>query len=702
MRLFLSLLGLATAVSAATEACAADALVTSTKSTILVIARDAASAKNGYSGLQGYGIPFETLTVPSTGATLPALNSSASVGNFGGIIVVSEVSYQYGTAFNSALTTDQWQQLYNYQTAFGVRMVRLDVFPGPNFGTLSASPSGEGCCGTGVEQKISFTNTSGFTGASLNPNQGISTTNLWHYPSTVTDTATTWEVAQFEPAGSFSGKTTAAVVNRFANGAGSREQMVFFISWATDWNPTSNILQHAYINWVTRGLYLGFRRIYFSTQIDDVHLETGLYEPAGVNYRCTAEDLAFHATWQKDINSRLPAGSYYIVELGHNGNGNIEASTVYAQKNNKNDCPEVNLIEYPEQIDTPLEFQKPLGTGTNIWPTNPTKFSSTMTCMKYDTLYNWFAKDSNNMNAYAHMSHTYSHAGLNNATYSDVAKEISFNKDWLSAAGFAGSTVFSGNGLIPPAITGLHNGDAIRAWMDNGIKYVVGDNTRPVLMNQESSFWPLTSNVQDNGYAGLEIVPRWATTIYYNCDLPQCTTNEWINTSGGKGTWEDLLIDARATNIRHLMGLHQDPFMFHQANLRTSGPQLTINGKTGTYSLLMAWTEIVLQEMTRLTSWPIVTLKHDDISKKFISRRTRDQCKPALAYNFGPDGKTLVGVTVSSTNNQCAEAIPITFPVKPTSNNGGTAEQLGSDPYTVWIKLTGKPVTFTLSTPLKL
>jgi hypothetical protein len=42
---------------------------------------------------------------------------------------------------------------------------------------------------------------------------------------------------------------------------------------------------------------------------------------------------------------------------------------------------------------------------------------------------------------------------------------------------------FSPKGLIPPAITGLHNGDVIREWMANGITMVVGDNTRPPLLN---------------------------------------------------------------------------------------------------------------------------------------------------------------------------------------------------------------------------
>lgn len=54
-------------------------------------------------------------------------------------------------------------------------------------------------------------------------------------------------------------------------------------------------------------------------------------------------------------------------------------------------------------------------------------------------------------------------------------------------------------------------------------------------------------------------MPRWATTIYYNCDLPECTLNEWTATSGGSGDFQHLLDDARRANAWHLLGLHWDP-----------------------------------------------------------------------------------------------------------------------------------------------
>lgn len=109
----------------------------SAKATVLIIARDDFTARSAHSGLQGYGIPYRVLIVPKAGAQLPALNSSATAGNFGGIVVVSDVSYDYQTApnpFRSALTDSQWQQLYDYQKAFHVRMVRLDVYPEGQFG----------------------------------------------------------------------------------------------------------------------------------------------------------------------------------------------------------------------------------------------------------------------------------------------------------------------------------------------------------------------------------------------------------------------------------------------------------------------------------------------------------------------------------------------------------------------------------------
>lgn len=103
-------------------------------STILVFARDSVSSEAATSGMKGYGIPYEVVLVPQSGITLPTLNSSSTTGNYGGIIIISELAYEYISGWTSALTPTQWTALYDYQTTFKVRMVRLDVYPGSDTG----------------------------------------------------------------------------------------------------------------------------------------------------------------------------------------------------------------------------------------------------------------------------------------------------------------------------------------------------------------------------------------------------------------------------------------------------------------------------------------------------------------------------------------------------------------------------------------
>jgi len=323
-------------------------------------------------------------------------------------------------------------------------------------------------------------------------------------------------------------------------------------------------------------------------------------------------------------------------------------------------------------------------------------------CAKLDPLHMFFSTPSTR-DAFAHVSHTFSHESEDNATYYDINKEISWNSAWLSQITLSAATNFSPKGLIPPAITGLHNGDALQAWWDNGIRACVGDNTRSVLMNSQNEHWPYMTTKAANGFDGMQVTPRWATNIYYNCDSSDCTVKEWIDTSlGAVGNITTLLAIERAANSRHLLGLHHDPFMFHQANLRyTDVANTIVNGASGKYSLLQMWVETVTNEMTRLVNWPLITLKHDDISASFAARMARDNCVPAMSYTLSSDSKSITGVVVTTSTNSCSVPIPVTVPGAIT-NTGYTTEQIGSDPLTVWVPMTGKPVSLTFKTPVVL
>lgn len=143
--------------------------------------------------------------------------------------------------------------------------------------------------------------------------------------------------------------------------------------------------------------------------------------------------------------------------------------------------------------------------------------------------------------------------------------------------------------------------------------------------------------------------------------------------------------------------------MFHQANLRVADvPPVMVNGVEQQLSLIEIWTEIVTQEMVRLTDWPMVTKRHDEVAQVFLDRMARDQCSPSLTWNFDQNGRSIVSVTVhTATQNRCKTAIPVTFPVDVRSMPpGARREQLGNDPLTVWVQMTGQPVTIQLTQPL--
>lgn len=426
----------------------------------------------------------------------------------------------------------------------------------------------------------------------------MSTQGLTKYPAKITNTSATTEIAQF---GSGTSKTTAAVINKSPTG---REQQVWFTNF--DPNLTSSILlSHAWIHWLTRGLYLGFRRVYFNTQIDDNFLFTELYQ-TGKSFRIQAADYQQHVTWMKEVNSKLPPGSSYVIELGHNGNGDIEEAVEHDYDNDPALCDPQEGVEYADQIDGPPDYMKPIGTGTDLWNKKFKKWQWTLDCMELDPLHVWMA-DKTNMHSYYHVSHTFTHEDETNATYADVVKEIQWNQEWFKRVGFTdaeSSPYFSPSGLIPPGITGLHNGDAIRAWLENNITYAVGDNSRPILMNvpsRKSDYHPIITNVKENGYAGAYIVGRYGSSIYYNCDLPACVNAEWKAIAAGTGDFSAQIEYEKNTNTKYLLALRWDPYMFHQANMRVSDTTaFTLMGKNKKWSLLMAWTEAVIYEFTRL------------------------------------------------------------------------------------------------------
>lgn len=238
-------------------------------------------------GLEGLGISYEVLTFPQAGTPLPTLEQDG-YGNYGGIVTLKELSYEYNeperTGWLSALTDAQWTALYDYQVKYGVRMARLDVFPTTQFGAEVREPGGSSAAG----QLWSFTNMTGFESSGIKEGGTVAMDGLYYYGADVTDAATTYPIAKLHSGPTFTSDATAAVINAFPHANGTREQMVFFTSFAAGWSQASNFIQHSWISWMTRGLYLGQRRAYLGTHIDDVLLTTTIckYTTSPVTVPC--------------------------------------------------------------------------------------------------------------------------------------------------------------------------------------------------------------------------------------------------------------------------------------------------------------------------------------------------------------------------------------------------------------------------------
>ena len=107
----------------------------------------------------------------------------------------------------------------------------------------------------------------------------------------------------------------------------------------------------------------------------------------------------------------------------------------------------------------------------------------------------------------------------------------------------------------------------------------------------------------------------------------------------------------------------------------------------------------ILIDRNRVT-WPIISLKHDDLANTFASRMARDKCNYSLTYALDPNAQTITAVTISTEDNTCNALIPVTVPGTVVNQQGFRSEKIGNDPLTIWVKLTGQPVVFTLGTPV--
>ncbi|KAJ3416331.1 hypothetical protein HDV05_002271 [Chytridiales sp. JEL 0842] len=659
--------------------------------------------------LLGYSMPFDQYTVGDGNMVLETVRNS--VGAYSLIVSMTPLT---------ALTPIEQRNINAYLTKYNVRLVLLNDIPDPASGVNLVNGQG-----SGSDQRVYFSPQGTFLArnAGIQPSIAMSTAGLFHYPSRITNDAIATPMMFFEPSSAYPNPTVAAALITFPG----YQQLSFYLPFGF-WSLTSMVLSHAWFAWGTRGFYPGYRRIMFSAHVDDVFLATDT-EVGRPPFRLRGTDMSLVQRWQADLNSRMNAGSKFKLELAFNGNG------VYAEVAKRIYLRSLQPVDLADEayIVVDKSFKKPLGTGIDVWrPINLKLYTANNAYYNlgyfraYDSLFNFIHSQQAN---YFLSSHTFTHEDLNNCSYRDAFNEVNINRQFARGVGWESKPWFSSHSMVSPGISGVFNGDALRAFTAAGLTSVVGDITRPAINNNTNIRWPWISSIATSNFAGFHVIPRAATAIYYNCSTPKENEELYAKIYPKRPlNFTGILNDEVQRAVYKLMNLHWDAYMFHQANLRVVDVNTTVNppygpttamssynknvtvagtnnGATRAYrggniSILSQWVEAVLQSFNQLVSWPMVTYKLDDMEDMFRDRVIRENAGVTVNVTAGVDGFTRFTIGARQ-----ACTAPISFPLNIVKSNivglpsSWKVEKLGSDPLTVWVPLNGRsPVTITLNT----
>eukprot|EP00026_Physarum_polycephalum_P003715 Phypoly_transcript_03729.p1 GENE.Phypoly_transcript_03729~~Phypoly_transcript_03729.p1 ORF type:complete len:737 (+),score=86.88 Phypoly_transcript_03729:116-2326(+) len=403
---------------------------------------------------------------------------------------------------------------------------------------------------------------------------------------------------------------------------------------------------NVWLQWVSGGMFIGLRRIIWSIQVDDLFLSTEVFDPvtltqspSGPTYRCTPADIINLEIVLGLVNEFVP-GSNLRAEFAFNGAG-------------------VNI-----------------GGGLSA-----------------DPLY---LELKLRQNSFFFESHTFTHPSLDPYTYEQTLDELTQNIEL--AHDFFGTTnstnVYSSSAMVTPSISGLFNGEVLRALAAVGITTVVGDNSRPELV-PENRYHGIYTSVAKHGFDGIFIVPRHVSDIYYDVSSPDAEIAQYTHIYGSAKTLHEIVVLQSHNAAQNLLAYRHDPFMFHQANLGSYS--MILGGQQKVTSLISMWIANTFSQLVRFSTLPYWTYKHEDLAEIWKDREIRDNCAADVQATV-TNGK-ITSLYLTSANS-CRYALT-GIDVVPVAGITST-ETYGPD-VTTWIILNaGSPIQLTLATPISL
>lgn len=561
-------------------------------------------------------IPYDAIVLKTT--PLPALND-ANKGFYQGIVLsTGNLALLTGTTWGSALTPAQWALIDNYMTAYGVRTASMYSYPEPRYGltmvsAVSTNPT--------APVQLSFTAAASSIFPYLNRANTVPVTYAYMYYANPTPAA---------------GETTTPFLTAGGYTVGATHKKVDgreFLALTMDHNAYlmhSLALNYGVFNWVTKGVFLGERRIYMNPQVDDVFLANSLY--AEIPTACKPSGFLVDPTYsfpdtcpeQRMIGSDLTAVRTWQAKWQQN-----------AQFKNFKIAMAYNAYGLTADAGAPKKDD----------------LSSQATALRNDFFW---------------LSHTYDHEDLDcynpvpnsgvctPANYQESLDEVGLNLSSVSRMGLP----LDRASMVTPGISGLRNANFLKAASDLGVKYLVSDLSR-------TDWRPANPNtgVRSPYVPAILYIPRRATNIFYNTS----TSNKGMDGSlvdeynlfyGPNGllritgtnqpffsvlqTYSDVINRESDQLVQYMLRGEMYPTMYHQANLINYG-----GGKT----LLTDTLEAAFTKFQKISSLPVLSFNQSDLGKKLEDRMALLSANTKATYKPG------IGVTITSSG---AASAPIT------------------------------------------
>lgn len=509
------------------------------------------------SALDGEGVPNETRVISPTAPDL----GDGDLADYGAnrayyqAVIVAHGSMDMAAGETAALD--------RFQSTFGLRMLRDNTEPKPQFGLNPAPPPGD----QGGPGK-----TAALTDA------GKQLFSYLHGTVPIDSPAFGW---QAQPMPGFttllSGPNGAAYlgINRRAGG---QEEMISTLTGGR-FQTHHQLLRHGIITWVTGGVFLGNQRNYYEMQVDDIFLpndrwdmnenKTGVDEPTTSpdEYQCDRDP-------ETPIRDCLPAIRMQPADV---------ARTIQWQKDNG--------------LKLDMVFNG-YGSDEAIQETGSDALANAFLASKSE--FPW-------------INHTYSHPKLFTASRSTIVDEVAANVRWAAEHGIS----IDPAELVTGEHSGLDNPEMPGALQELGIRWIASDNSRE---SSQRAIGPAItiprypSNVYYNVGTEQEQLDEY-NWIYRRPPQGKCIDTPANTCRTTDASWDEYVNSEANIMFDHMLDNDPRPHYAHQSNL-------TLENAADGKPVFLEVMDAVLARYRPYVKVPIVQLSHTAIGEE-LQRRAR-------------------------------------------------------------------------------